>query len=555
MNNPESQRALIFQGGGSLGAYEAGVFHVLYHWIKSRLEDEKKDENIFDVIAGTSIGAINASIVVNCFLENKYTDEFKSSNNSNKLKYWQGTPERLLDFWKKVSSYSTFFDTYLDYAKLFLDLNRGISEKIFPYFNQYIATGESFRRYYSTKNRILYGEPSVFFPLFFPPLATPLFNKFFDYFFPSAFWYQYSNKPLKDSILEDAKKIIEYNSDIGEEKQKDNSKIDKKREKDPRLLLIAVDIENAKTKTFDSYSSTPIKIDHILASAAVPINYSYVEIDRHKYWDGGILSNTPVRELLSEHSLYWTQKREQEDKEKKEENKILYAEWQEYYDKIQENNIPNLDLCIVNLFPESEVNDKIPSLYDYDLTKEREKDIRFHDETEYDIKLAKSISDYHDFVERMTKLAKEAIEEIKEDKEKVNKLKEFEEIINTQQKTPTREGKKPRFYYDLIGKRFDINEVLKIQREDDAHTISDKIFDFSSQTILNLINEGEKDAIEEIIRYEFEKIDKDSKKIVYDKLNKFFDDIKRENNEYTKEYNENLISFINNKFSEINLLS
>ena len=34
VNNQKSQRALIFQGGGSLGAYEAGVFHVLYHWIK-----------------------------------------------------------------------------------------------------------------------------------------------------------------------------------------------------------------------------------------------------------------------------------------------------------------------------------------------------------------------------------------------------------------------------------------------------------------------------------------------------------------------------------------
>ena len=33
VNNQKSQRALVFQGGGSLGAYEAGVFHVLYHWI------------------------------------------------------------------------------------------------------------------------------------------------------------------------------------------------------------------------------------------------------------------------------------------------------------------------------------------------------------------------------------------------------------------------------------------------------------------------------------------------------------------------------------------
>lgn len=58
----KSQRALVFQGGGSLGAYEAGVFHVLYHWIKKDIQD--KNENIFDIVAGTSIGAINASYEV-----------------------------------------------------------------------------------------------------------------------------------------------------------------------------------------------------------------------------------------------------------------------------------------------------------------------------------------------------------------------------------------------------------------------------------------------------------------------------------------------------------
>ena len=48
---PKTQRALVFQGGGSLGAYEAGVFHILYHWIR---KDNKENENeaIFDIIAG-----------------------------------------------------------------------------------------------------------------------------------------------------------------------------------------------------------------------------------------------------------------------------------------------------------------------------------------------------------------------------------------------------------------------------------------------------------------------------------------------------------------------
>jgi NTE family protein len=37
-NENEVHRALVLQGGGALGAYEAGVFDVLYYWIK-------KDDN------------------------------------------------------------------------------------------------------------------------------------------------------------------------------------------------------------------------------------------------------------------------------------------------------------------------------------------------------------------------------------------------------------------------------------------------------------------------------------------------------------------------------
>ena len=34
----DMQRALVLQGGGSLGAYEAGVFSALYYWIKKDIE-------------------------------------------------------------------------------------------------------------------------------------------------------------------------------------------------------------------------------------------------------------------------------------------------------------------------------------------------------------------------------------------------------------------------------------------------------------------------------------------------------------------------------------
>ena len=49
----QSETVLVMQGGGSLGAYECGVYKAL-----------SKRGIKFDIIAGTSIGAINAAIIV-----------------------------------------------------------------------------------------------------------------------------------------------------------------------------------------------------------------------------------------------------------------------------------------------------------------------------------------------------------------------------------------------------------------------------------------------------------------------------------------------------------
>jgi NTE family protein len=91
---PKVQRALVLQGGGALGAYQAGVFKALYEKIKriqNNDDDSEKDDGVplFDIIAGTSIGAINAAILVSFFLENKT---------------WQGSSEKLESFWKYLST-------------------------------------------------------------------------------------------------------------------------------------------------------------------------------------------------------------------------------------------------------------------------------------------------------------------------------------------------------------------------------------------------------------------------------------------------------------------
>ena len=87
---PEKERALIFQGGGSLGAYGAGAYRGLYELLSKKDTDEEKknDEFTFNIIGGTSIGAINAAILVSYIVENQT---------------FEGSVERLIEFWNYLS--------------------------------------------------------------------------------------------------------------------------------------------------------------------------------------------------------------------------------------------------------------------------------------------------------------------------------------------------------------------------------------------------------------------------------------------------------------------
>ena len=87
-SKPHKQRALVLQGGGALGAYEAGVLNVL---CKKLVEKDKEKGNVnsplFDIVAGTSIGAMNAAVLV--------------SNVVKKDKTWIEAVEELERFWKE----------------------------------------------------------------------------------------------------------------------------------------------------------------------------------------------------------------------------------------------------------------------------------------------------------------------------------------------------------------------------------------------------------------------------------------------------------------------
>ena len=84
---PQKQRALVLQGGGALGAYEAGAITVLCeHLTDEDKGDNKKDGPLFGIIAGTSIGAMNAAVLV--------------SNVVNRKKTWEESAKVLENFWK-----------------------------------------------------------------------------------------------------------------------------------------------------------------------------------------------------------------------------------------------------------------------------------------------------------------------------------------------------------------------------------------------------------------------------------------------------------------------
>ncbi len=138
----------------------------------------------------------------------------------------------------------------------------------------------------------------------------------------------------------------------------------------PRLLVVSVDVADGATVTFDSYSKESkygrlnkgsnkfskrvitydkgIELKHVMASASIPLFYDYEIIQRHKFWDGGILSNTPLREVLQAHRDYWF--------------KIIGKEK-------PESKVPDLEVYIIGLWPSSNDDDGldrdvVPSDYD-----------------------------------------------------------------------------------------------------------------------------------------------------------------------------------------------
>jgi NTE family protein len=209
--------ALLLQGGGALGAYQAGVYEAL---AEADLHP--------DWVAGISIGAINGALI---------------AGNAPELRV-----HKLRAFWERVTA-----KPVCDWAeRLFL----AKSDAVRLWLNQVSA--------YSA----LASGASGFFTPRFPapwlhPPGTVAATSFYD------------TSRLKQTLEE----LVDFD------------RINAQR---LRFGVGAVNVKSGNFVYFDT-ATHPIGPEHIMASAALPPGFPAVEIEGEHYWDGGLVSNTPLQ--------------------------------------------------------------------------------------------------------------------------------------------------------------------------------------------------------------------------------------------------------------------
>jgi hypothetical protein len=163
------------------------------------------------------------------------------------------------------------------------------------------------------------------------------------------------------------------------------------------------------------------------------------------------MSNTPLTQLVRLHRLYWLKVKGLRD------------------------TVPKLEIGIVNVHPVKQ--DTIP--WDHDGVKNRNSDITYSDRTEREQQALLLVSDYVDLARELIKIAKD------------NGAKD-DAINNLLDRHTMNHGRamRPRKYSDILVGQFEIGRIIRINRKNDEHTISDKIFDFSHKTIKHLREGG-----------------------------------------------------------------
>ncbi|MDB5364606.1 MAG: hypothetical protein JWM77_533 [Rhodospirillales bacterium] len=220
---PFESVALLLQGGGALGAYQAGVYEALR---------EHQIEPTW--IAGISIGAINSAIIAGNAAEDRVA--------------------KLRAFWEMVSDPG----------------DRGWSDYWSGLWNGDDARG--FINKLAAGRVLAGGVPGFFEPRMPPPYLWP----------KSGVTSYYDTSKLRGTL----EQLVDF---------------DRINAKQIRFSVGAVNIRTGNFAYFDNETDT-IRPEHIMASGALPPAFGAVEVDGEFYWDGGLVSNTPLDWVLSSRS-------------------------------------------------------------------------------------------------------------------------------------------------------------------------------------------------------------------------------------------------------------
>ena len=223
---PFDSVALLLQGGGALGAYQAGVYEAL---AEADLHP--------DWVAGISIGAINSAII---------------AGNPREARV-----AKLREFWELVSQSPFGLDGNLASLLPKGDAARALAQHM------------------SASTASVLGVPGFYTmrfpsPLFQPP-GTLGATSFCD------------TTPLKATL----ERLVDFDLINSENNN-------------TRLSLGAVNARSGQLVYFDTTTDV-IRAEHVMASGALPPGFPAIEIDGEYYWDGGVVSNTPLAWIARQH--------------------------------------------------------------------------------------------------------------------------------------------------------------------------------------------------------------------------------------------------------------
>ena len=211
--------ALVLQGGGALGAYQAGVYEAL------------AEVGIHpDWVAGVSVGAMNGAIIAG----NPPTSRI----------------DRLREFWMHVTAgglWPHLGDASLRVAKG--DFARNIVNQMSAGFA--LASGA---------NGFFTARPVV---PWLQPAGTIEATSFYD------------TGDLRHTL----ERLVDF---------------DRLNSGMTRFSAGAVNVRTGNVVYFDTTTHT-IRPEHVMASGALPPGLPAIEIEGEHYWDGGLVSNTPLQ--------------------------------------------------------------------------------------------------------------------------------------------------------------------------------------------------------------------------------------------------------------------